>query len=134
MPNVNTTTVAANARANKHNVMLALILEGVDGVSRLHKATGFSRSVAESAVEDLVNAGKSEEAGILAGWTDDAFGPKGDGTRGRKPATYGETRTYLVQQVDGSSPFIRLPVDLLGAAKGGTVKVKFDRDGITVTV
>jgi hypothetical protein len=62
----------------------------------------------------------------------DLFGEGGTGERGRPSAKIGESRGYKVQQVGDSDPFIRLPVSLLGLAKGGTATVTFDNGVIRV--
>ena len=55
------------------------------------------------------------------------------GTRGRGPLVDGETRTYKAQEVNGSV-FIRLPVDMVGAAKGDEVTVSLNGGVFTVRV
>jgi hypothetical protein len=62
----------------------------------------------------------------------DLLGDDAPGERGRPAAKVGDSRAYKVQQVGDGDPFIRLPVALLGAVKGGSVTVTFGRDGITV--
>lgn len=131
--NNNNTANTATERSNKKDVVMALMFEGLQGVQSLYAKTAFSRGVVDGAIEQLVNGGKSDEADQLSQWSDEAFGPRGDGTRGRKPAAIGDSRTYLVQQVNDGSPFIRLPVDLLNAGKGATVTVHFADGKITVT-
>ena len=55
------------------------------------------------------------------------------GTRGRGPLVDGETRSYKVQEVNGSL-FIRLPVDMVGATKGDEVNVSLNGGVFTVRV
>ena len=62
----------------------------------------------------------------------DALAPESSGERGRPTAKVGESRTYRVQEVNDSGAFIRLPVGLLGLAKGGVATVTFDNGVIRV--
>lgn len=55
------------------------------------------------------------------------------GMRGRGPLVDGESRTYKAQEVNGSV-FIRLPVDMVGAAKGDEVTVSLNGGVFTVRV
>lgn len=64
----------------------------------------------------------------------DLLGDDEPGARGRPPAKVGDSRSYKVQQVNDIDPFIRLPVSLLGLAKGATATVTFHDGRIVVTV
>jgi hypothetical protein len=101
-------------------------------VSRLHNTPGSEIAPAtfDAAVELL--ASQPETAAALSGMRSDLFGDDAPGERGRPAAKVGESRAYKVQQVGESDPFIRLPVSLLGLAKGSTATVTFDRGVITV--
>lgn len=53
--------------------------------------------------------------------------------KGRGAPQAGEERGYRNQQGNAGGPYIRLPLEVLGAVKGGTTKVKFEKSKITVT-
>jgi len=126
------TAPARKVRVTAQTVAFLALTEGTDAVSRLHATPGSEIAPAtfDAAVELL--ASQPETAAALAGMRADLFGDDAPGERGRPAAKVGESRTYKVQQVGDGDPFIRLPVSLLAAVKGGTVTVTFGRDGITV--
>ena len=76
--------------------------------------------------------GQPEDQKALEALRSELFGEGGSGERGRPAAKLGESRTYRVQEVNDSGAFIRLPVGLLGLAKGGTATVTFDNGVIRV--
>lgn len=66
----------------------------------------------------------------IAFWTE----KRQPGVKGRKPVAIGESRTYSVQQIgDDGDEFVRLPVSLLGLAKGSKVSALFADGQIIVT-
>lgn len=129
-------TVTATRKASKvemKDVVLALTMEGIDGVRALHKQDGIAVATLGKASDFLLSKGRDEDANALADLADELFPDQGSGERGRPAPRTGETRTYSVQQVNGGALFFRCPVDLLpGMRKGATVRVTFTADGITV--
>ena len=63
-------------------------------------------------------------------WVATHIGPIGRSRRGPNP---GDVRSYKVQQVKGSGPFLRLPLDCLGVEKGGVIWVRVDGERIVVS-
>jgi hypothetical protein len=126
------TAPARKVRVTAQTVAFLALTEGTDAVSRLHNTPGSEIAPAtfDAAVELL--ASQPETAAALSGMRSDLFGDDAPGERGRPAARIGDSRSYKVQQVGDGDPFIRLPVSLLSAVKGGTVTVTFGPDKITV--
>lgn len=119
------------SRVTANDVLVAFLTGHTDAVRELHKRSEIASKTMENAVEALT--AKGIDAYSLASLADELFPETGSGERGRPAAKVGETRAYSVQQVNDGACFIRLPVDLLGALKGGEVKVTFADGRITVT-
>ena len=130
----NATAPARKVRVTAQSVAFLALTEGVDAVTRLHNSPGSEIAAAtfDSAVDLL--ASQPEVAASLAAIRSDLLGADEPGARGRPAAKVGDSRAYKVQQVGEMDPFIRLPVSLLGLAKGSTATVTFEDGRITVTV
>jgi hypothetical protein len=128
----NNTAPARKVRVTAQHVAFLALTEGTDAVSALHAKPGCEIAPATFDAAVGLLAAQPETAAALSGMRADLFGDDAPGERGRPAAKVGESRTYKVQQVNDGDPFIRLPVSLLGAVKGGSVTVTFGRDGITV--
>lgn len=128
----NNTNTVRKVRVTSQQVAFLMLTEGPAGVERLHSKPGHEIAPAtfDGAVELL--AGQPAHREGLEALRSQILGDSEPGERGRPAAKVGDSRTYKVQQVGDGDPFIRLPVALLGAVKGGTVTVTFGRDGITV--
>jgi hypothetical protein len=119
-------------RVTSQQVAFLALTEGADAVASLHSKPGCEIAPATfDAAVDLL-AGQPQVREALEALRSDLFGEGGSGERGRPAAKIGESRGYKVQQVGDSDPFIRLPVSLLGLAKGGTATVTFDNGVIRV--
>lgn len=125
---------ARKVRVTAQSVAFLALTEGVAAVTRLHNSPGSEIAAAtfDSAVDLL--ASQPEVAASLAAIRSDLFGDDEPGARGRPAAKVGDSRAYKVQQVGEMDPFIRLPVSLLGLAKGSTATVTFENGRIIVTV
>lgn len=123
---------ARKVRVTSQKVAFTLAMEGVDGVRKLHSTPGHEIAAAtfDGAIDLLQTQPQLRET--LEGLRSELLGDSEPGERGRPAAKVGESRSYKVQQVGDGDPFIRLPVSLLGAAKGGTVTVTFGTGTITV--
>jgi len=121
-------------RVTAQHVAFLALTEGVTAVTALHNTPGseIAPNTFDAACELL--AGRADVREALEGLRSDLFGEGGSGERGRPAAKLGESRGYKVQQVGESDPFIRLPVSLLGLAKGGSATVTFEKGVIRVTV
>jgi hypothetical protein len=130
----NATAPARKVRVTAQSVAFLALTEGVDAVTRLHNSPGSEIAAAtfDSAVDLL--ASQPEVAASLAAIRSDLLGADEPGARGRPAAKVGDSRAYKVQQVGEMDPFIRLPVSLLGLAKGSTATVTFEDGRIAVTV
>ena len=130
----NATAPARKVRVTAQSVAFLALTEGVSAVTRLHNSPGSEIAAAtfDSAVDLL--ASQPEVAASLAAIRSDLLGDDEPGARGRPAAKVGDSRAYKVQQVNDTDPFIRLPVSLLGLAKGSTATVTFEDGRITVTV
>lgn len=104
------------------DVALAAVMGGRDNVINLHSRSGFTLKTLDGAI-DLVGSG-TVHGDTLASLRGFLFQPS-SGVRGRKGAVIGETRTYTCQEVNDTGAFLRLPVELLGLAKGDTAYVTF---------
>jgi hypothetical protein len=123
---------ARKVRVTAQSVAFLALTEGVDAVTAMHNRPGCEIAPATfDAAVDLL-AGQPQVREALEALRSDLFGEGGTGERGRPAAKVGESRGYKVQQVGESDPFIRLPVSLLGLAKGGTATVTFDNGVIRV--
>ena len=71
------------------------------------------------------------ETNDLAMLITELFPASGKG-RGKQQPVAGETRTYSVQKVKNSAPFIRLPLSILGVEQGNEVSVRFEDNCIVV--
>jgi len=111
-----------------------MLTEGTEAIVSLHSKPGCEIAPATfDAAVDLL-AGQPQHREALAGLRSDLYGDDAPGERGRPAAKVGESRAYKVQQVGEQDPFIRLPVSLLGLAKGQTATVTFDNGVIRVKV
>ena len=126
------TVPARKVRVTSQQVAFLMLTEGAEGVRSLHAKPGHEIAPAtfDGAVDLLSSQLDARTA--LEALRGDLLGDSEPGERGRPAAKVGESRAYKVQQVGDGDPFIRLPVSLLGAVKGGSVTVTFGRDGITV--
>ena len=134
MKTLNAPAPARKVRVTAQSVAFLALTEGVAAVTRLHNSPGSEIAAAtfDSAVDLL--ASQPEVAASLAAIRSDLFGDDEPGARGRPAAKVGDSRAYKVQQVGEMDPFIRLPVSLLGLAKGSTATVTFENGRIVVTV
>lgn len=112
--------------------MLMLVGGGVDAVKALHVSAGIVAGTFDKAIELL--GASPENADALADLRDELFASEGNGARGRPAVQIGQSRTYRVQEVGETGAFVRLPVGLLGLAKGSTATVTFQDGRIIVTV
>ena len=130
----NATAPARKVRVTAQSVAFLALTEGVAAVTRLHNTPGSEIAAAtfDSAVDLL--ASQPEVAASLVALRSDLFGDDEPGARGRPAAKVGDSRAYKVQQVNDTDPFIRLPVSLLGLAKGSTATVTFEDGRIIVRV
>lgn len=125
--NKNEGTVKRKDTVQAKDVVIAMMLDGIEAVQDLHNTKGFTKAVCNTAVKILEEKNKDTLADALRDFAADTFGG-GGGARGKSAVKVGESREYSVQQVKDGDLFIRLPVGLLGASKGTKVTVTF-RDG-----
>jgi len=127
-------TPARKVRVTSQSVAFLMLTEGAAAVTRLHNAPGSEIAPATfDAACDLLAAQPDMQEGLAALRTD-LYGDDAPGQRGRPAAKVGDVRAYKVQQVGETDPFIRLPVSLLGLAKGATATVTFADGQIIVKV
>jgi hypothetical protein len=94
------------------------------------KGDGVSDGVFLKALEHLQESG--QDTGPLEQWVHQNVDLSTPG-RGRPAPTVGNERIYKAQRLkEEGSPFIRLPVDLLGCRKGSPVKVIFEENRFIV--
>lgn len=119
-------------RITSQQVAFLMLTEGAKAVSALHAKPGHEIAAAtfDGAVDLLASQPETQSA--LEALRSELLGDSEPGERGRPAAKVGESRSYKVQQVGDGDPFIRLPVSLLGAVKGGVVSVTFGTGTITV--
>ena len=110
------------------DVQLTYLLNGTEAVAQQWQSGNVSRSTLRRAVSKLQQS--SEDTSDLEKWVTQTLGPSG---RGRAAPRVGETRSYKAQQIKAGSPFLRLPLDSLGATKGQDVQVEFKDGQIVVT-
>ena len=134
MKALNAHVPARKVRVTAQSVAFLALTEGVAAVTRLHNSPGSEIAAAtfDSACDLLASQPETQSA--LVALRSDLFGDDEPGARGRPAAKVGDSRAYKVQQVNDTDPFIRLPVSLLGLAKGSTATVTFENGRITVRV
>lgn len=110
------------------DVQIAYLMEGIGGVEKLMESGQVSKPTIRRALK------KFHETGAVPAeferWVAERVGPIG---RGRSAPSIGETRSYKVQQIKNTGPFLRLPLDSLAINKGGVVRVRFEDNKIVVT-
>lgn len=121
-------TTTKQQLASFKDVQLAYLMEGVSAVEALVRAKRASPSTIRRALKKLQEAGSDVTA--LERWMAMNIGPIG---RSRSAPAVGDLRSYKVQQVRGTGPFLRLPLDCLGVEKGGVIWVQFDGEKIVVS-
>ena len=121
-------TVARKSIVNAKDIIVALMCNGMSGVTTLFNDKGFTVATLDSAIDTLSG---TEHAASLTSFRS-AYFAASNGVRGRKAAAIGDTRVYAVQEVKDTGAFIRLPVELLGLAKGDDVSVSFFKGRIVV--
>jgi hypothetical protein len=133
MTTTNTAPVR-KVRVTSQQVAFLMLTEGADGVTRLNDKPGCEIAPAtfDGAVELLASQPQQREA--LEALRSQILGDDAPGERGRPAAKVGDSRSYKVQQVNDTDPFIRLPVSLLGLAKGQSATVTFEAGVIRVRV
>lgn len=99
------------------DVALAFLCDGMVGVERMNAR----RNVVAKAIEYLKLQGRNTDAL-------EAIAPRQ--RRGREEVKVGTERVYLAQQIGDKAPFLRVPLNTLGAKKGGKLKVRFEADRI----
>lgn len=125
---------ARKVRVTSQQVAFLCLTEGVGKVVALHNAPGSQIAPATfDGALDLLASQPTAQAALLE-IRAELFGDDEPGARGRPAAKVGDSRAYKVQQVGEMDPFIRLPVSLLGLAKGSTATVTFENGRITVRV
>ncbi|NBV77994.1 hypothetical protein EBR66_07550 [bacterium] len=125
------TNNARKVRITSQQVAFLALTEGVGAVETLHGKPGCEIAPATFAAAVDLLATQPETAMALAALAD-SLHPESSGERGRPAAKVGDVRSYKVQQVGDSDPFIRLPVSLLGLTKGAVATVFFDNGVIRV--
>jgi hypothetical protein len=131
MSNVKTNTVARKSIVRAQDVALSFLMGGVAAVQKLHNEKGFTAATLDSAIETMRDGGQTV-VDLL--FLREKLFTKSTGVRGRKAAQVGDSRVYSVQEVGETGAFVRLPVGLLGLAKGDDVRVDFLDGRIVVTV
>lgn len=120
-------------RITSQQVAFLMLTEGADAVRSLHAKPGHEIAAATfTGALDLLSS-QPQHRETLESLREELIGSDEPGERGRPAAKVGESRVYKAQQVGDGDPFIRLPVSLLGSAKGEGVKVVFGDGVITVT-
>lgn len=127
----NVKNAARKSIVRGQDVALTYLMGGAAAVAKLHDEKGFSAATLDNAIETIAKGG--QDTANLADLRDKLF-TKSTGSRGRKAAQIGDSRVYSVQEVGDAGAFVRLPVGLLGLAKGDDVRVDFLDGRIVVTV
>lgn len=110
------------------DVQIAFLMEGTGGVEKLVTEGKVSKPTIRRALRKFHEQGNTPVE--FERWVAENVGPIG---RGRSAPSVGETRSYKVQQIKNTGPFLRLPLDSLKINKGGVVRVKFEDGKIVVT-
>lgn len=111
------------------DVQLAYLMNGISAVQELVDSNKASKSTVRRALKKMQETGR--DVSSLERWVAEHVGPIG---RGRTAPSAGEMRSYKAQQIKNSGPFLRLPLDALGADKGSSVHVRFENDRIVVSM
>lgn len=106
------------------DVLVTYLLEGLPGLQRLHEERLAKPPTFWRALRHLRNAGKPYQE--LEEWCQLYL-------KGHRSPVTGMRRAYRAQQLRSSAPFIRLPVEALGARKGQLLGVSFEDGKLVVT-
>ena len=110
------------------DVQLAYLTEGISAVESMVAEGTVSKDTLRRALRRFHEQGRADDE--FERFVAERAGPIG---RGRTPPAVGETRSYKVQQIKGTGPFLRIPVDSLDVAKGGVVRVRFEDERILLS-
>lgn len=120
-------------RITSKDLEIAFLINSTNGVieliSDMDKKPG--KKVFLQAIDSLEDKGL--ETNDLSAFVGGLFPSNGKG-RGKQQPVDGEKRTYSVQVVKNSAPFIRLPLSILGAVRGEEVTVTFGAKSIKVSL
>jgi len=121
----------SNVRITSKDLEIAFLIGQLDGINDLVATAGKipGKKVFNQALTSLDSKGL--ETAQLAEFIGKLFPASGKG-RGKQQPVAGETRTYSVQKVKNSAPFIRLPLSILDVAQGAEVSVTFNNNRIVV--
>ena len=109
------------------DIQISYLVDGIESISKLHKEGLVRRIALRRALQNLKTTGL--EAGSFEQWILENLG---GGTRGRRAPMPEQERTYRVQQIKKSGPFLRLPLGALQVEKGEVLSVNFQNDQIVV--
>ena len=109
------------------DVQIAYLLEGINGIDKMTKGRRNASSLLRKALKELKISGRKVDS--LENYILRNYGP---GKRGRSVPVCGQDRLYRAQRLKTGGAFLRLPLGSMGTGKGGIVKVRFDKDKITV--
>lgn len=115
-------------------IFKTFLTAGLPGVQALTKNHKDPRKLIAKAIEtvDMVPGFDSEE---LRAHLDTLNAKRSGGTRGKKPVTVGDTRTYKVQQNKKTGQLfliIPVPEDVICVTKGDAVEASFEEGKITI--
>ncbi len=110
------------------DVQLAYLTEGLVAVEDMVAEGKVSKDTLRRALRRFHEQGHAADE--FERFVAENAGPIG---RGRTPPSVGDTRSYKVQQIKGTGPFLRIPVDSLDVDKGGVVRVRFEDNKIVLS-
>ena len=119
--------IKRRSQVSYKDIQISYLVDGIDSISRLHKEGFASKTAVRRALQNLKETGL--EAGSFEQWV---LKNLGGGTRGRPAPKPEQERTYRVQQIKKSGPFLRLPLGALQVEKGEVLSVNFQNDQIVV--
>lgn len=115
------------------DIKLAFFMHKLPGVQAVCQNGNPSTNVVRSACADLEAEGVTGVS-KLRKWVDENY-PEHEKGHSRTKVELGDTRSYRAQtkgkDID-TDPFVRVPVELLGIAKGEPVDVTFEAGQITL--
>lgn len=118
---------------NHKDIKLAFFMHKLQGVQELCEQGNPSANVVRNACADLEAEGVPGVS-KLRKWVDENY-PETEKGHSRTKVELGDTRSYRAQTKGKDieeDPFVRVPVELLGIAKGQKAAVTFEEDKIVI--
>lgn len=109
------------------DIQISYLVDGIESINKLYQ----EGRITNIAIKKAFNGFKenNRNVAVFEKWVHENIPVD---VRGRKGPRSGQERTYRAQQINGSTPFLRLPVETLQVDKGHVLSVLFQKDQIVI--